>query len=177
LTAGYKRWALLLTISLEILLAPFLLLFTVFAFKGVSEQVETDDIFSWLLLSSIVLFLLTYTIADLYLTWKELRRSDFAIKINRSGIHVWRSTINPIPWSDVVGIEVNNMFLDSGRSIEISLKKEIVAYPSPYSLVNVHRYLAFGRVRRNLTINLTGVACDNRALRSRIGDYTNKLDR
>ena len=177
MTAGYKRWVLWLTIGFETLLVPLLFRFALFSFNGVLEQVETDEIRSWLLLSAIVFFLFTYLVADLYLNWKELRRSAFAIKINRAGIHMWRSTKSPIPWSDVVRIEVDKMFIDSGRSIQISLKKAIVEYPSPYSLINLHRHLTLGQVRQGLTINLTGVACDNKTLRSRIGDYTNKLNR
>ena len=177
MTAGYKRWALWLALLSGIALVPFLFLFMLFAFSGVSETTDAQDTLSWLLFSLITLMMFIYTVAGIYLTARELARSGFALKIDRTGLHVWSSTKDPIPWSDIKRIQVDDMFLDSGRSIEISLKKKIVDYASPYSFINLHRRLTLGTLRSGLTIGLTGVACDNKTLRRHISSYTDKLER
>lgn len=169
-SVGYRKWALWLMIIFYLI---WLMPITWSIFYLLSPEGLSHPSLNQNLNRNISLGLAAFSMlfaGNIYTIVAELRRSGNAVKIDHLGIHLWRATSQPIPWSDIEDIEIFDMNRGS-RFILIKLKSKVREYPSPYSFINIGRYLSLRNFTGRLKMFLDGVACDNEELRQMIDHY------
>ena len=173
---GYRLWVLWLIVLFDILAVTTCLFFPIAALIQAywTETGQNSDMS--LRLITFLLCFGAFFACNLYTVLTEAFRGNYAIKIDRQGIHLWRATTVPILWQDIHSVEVYDLMPDS-RYIILNLKQKVPNFYSPYTVINLHRYMTKRRFSKKMKMFLDGVACDNETLRRQISSYGDKLNR